>query len=103
MALPVINDGFTVNNASADSPVFNLVGGYYAMSVLASDFSSTVALMALGPDAATFVPVVDPAGNMIGNFTANSMVSSFQLPPGTYMVAVDSSTGVYVQLARINI
>lgn len=103
MALPVINDGFTVNNASADSPVFNLVGGYYAMSVLAADFSASVALMALAPDSETFLPITDAAANMVGNFTANGMVTGFQLPPGTYMVAVDSSTGVYVQLARINI
>lgn len=97
MALPVINDGVVLKNIDADSAVFNLVGGYYAMTCVASLFSANVALMALAGDGTTFVPVADVA------FTDNGMITGFLLPPGAYLIAVDSSTAVYVQLARINI
>lgn len=103
MALPVLNDGVFLQNISADSDPFNLVGGYYAASCIASDYNSNVRLTLLGPDGETFLPIVDPLGTDVGFFEANSMITNFQLPPGTYQVAVDSSTAVYFQLMRVNI
>lgn len=103
MALPVINDGVLLQNISADSDPFQLVGGYYAASCVASDFNSSVRLTILGPDSSTYLPIVDDDGDNLVFFEANSMIADFQLPPGIYQVAVDSSTGVYFQLMRVNI
>ncbi len=96
-----INDGALFVNIAATPAVFNLVGGYYSMSVVATGFGS-VNLQVLLPDQTTYILPKDALGNSIGQFVANGSQQGIFLAAGTYKVVITSASAVYVSVARIN-
>ena len=82
------------NVAAASSPfgAFQLLGGYYAISVIATGFGS-VTLQALGPDQATWLTAATA-------IAANGITYVY-LPPGTYRWTAAGVTGLYATVVRI--
>jgi hypothetical protein len=81
-----------LENISATSAPFSLVGGLYSIAVTGSDFG-TVSLERLGPNGNSWLKA-------IVDFTANG-ISTAYLAPGSYRVAIASATGVYADITRI--
>jgi hypothetical protein len=86
----IMTNGF--NLGSANSAVFSLYGGLYALDVVASG-SGSVTLERLGPDGSTFISTaltLSATGTIQG-----------QLPPGEYKLVVATLTAVYACVVEI--
>ena len=86
-------DSQTFTNISADTEVFNLAGGEYGKSVVATWESSSVTLQILAADESTWLTAATPS-------TANGFETA-DLPPGQYRFHVASATAVYVAINGI--
>ena len=86
-------DSQTFTNISADTEVFNLAGGKYGMSAVATWESGSVTLQILAADETTWLTAATP-------FTANGFETA-DLPPGQYRFHVASATAVYVAINGI--
>lgn len=80
--------------AAANSANFPLVGGAYALDVIATWNSGSLTLQRLGPDNATFITAATA-------LTADGTSGSLALPPGTYRFLVASATNLWAQIVRI--
>lgn len=89
MATPV-----KFSNISATTSAFQLGGGWYTVACIGSSFG-TVTLQILGPDGSTYMTALTA-------FSANG-ISTVQLPPGQYKVAITTTTGVYFSITPINV
>lgn len=80
------------SNISADTAPFNLYGGTYRVTVVATFGGGNVGLQQLGPDGSTYLT----------NHTALTVngASTVNVPPGMYKIVVVTATGVYVDIAR---
>lgn len=81
------------NNISADTATFILQGGTYGMTCVGTGFG-TVDLKLMAQDGSTFFSVLAAA------FAANGY-KSITIPPGIYKISVTTTTGVYVQIAKV--
>lgn len=82
------------NTSAASSPfgAFPLIGGYYAIEVVATGFGS-VTLQALGPDQVTWL-------NAATAVVANGITYAY-LPQGQYRWTAAAVTGLYASISRI--
>lgn len=85
-------DGYSLQNASTNSAVFQLAGGNYGLDIHASWNSGSVYLLRRAGDGASFCNVT--------SMTVDGYTSVY-LPPGYYYFAVTSATGVWATLTRI--
>ena len=85
-------DGVSFKNISATTATFNLLGGRYYFSVIATG-SGSITLEIQGPDGSTFVTAATAV-------TATGAVV-VELPPGLYKFVIVTLTAIYIQLARI--
>jgi hypothetical protein len=81
-------DGKTFSGLSANSPQFELKGGYYVVCAIGT-ITTSVELQMLGPDGATFVSLptalkVTTSGGTAGGYA----------PPGQYRFTLTAATGV---------
>jgi predicted phage tail protein len=86
-------DSQTFTNISADTEVFNLAGGKYGMSVVATWKSGSVTMQILAADESTWLAVAIP-------FTADGFQTA-DLPPGQYRFQVTNATAAYVTINGI--
>ena len=84
-------ESFSDIAATPDS--FELRGGLYAVTVMATWGGGSVTLQRLAADATTYVTVTDA-------FTANGFVT-VSLPPGTYRLLVATASAIYVDVTSI--
>lgn len=91
-------EGYVFGPISADTDVFNLRGGKYAVSAVGDNLATDngFTLEYKGPDGITFIPYGDTSA-----FVAAGVVV-LDLPPGEYkFVLVGSADDSYVQVVRI--
>lgn len=89
-------DGYAFSSqTAANSPQFSLMGGAYAVDVVANFNSGTITLQRLGPDGATFITAATA-------LSANGTSGSITLPAGTYQLLVASATALYVSVMRVS-
>src|SRR5579872_4962394 len=98
MTAPVYNAPGAANlsNVSANSAQFQLTGGIYVLSAIATWGGGSVELQKLGPDGSTFLSF-----NTAVKLTANGMTAPVYVPPGQYQITVTTATGVYTDLSRV--
>lgn len=89
---PLLNEKVSFSNISATTAAFALRGGVYGIDVMGTSFG-TVTLQRLAADATTFITALTA-------FSANGF-ATVSLPPGTYQIAVSSTTAVYVDIIAI--
>ena len=88
------NESVNFSNISATTSPFILMGGVYAMNVVATGFG-TVDLQQLLADGSTYASVLPAA------FAANGLKTSLVLPAGQYKVVIATATAVYANITRI--
>lgn len=89
-------DGKNFQNVSATQGPFQLYGGTYGITAMATWGSGgTVTLQMLSPDGSTWITALSA-------FTANGY-GAISLPPGQYRLAVATATAVYMSISRINL
>jgi hypothetical protein len=88
------NNGGIFNLGSASSAQFTLLGGRYAVSVIATFNGGSVDLQALGPDLSTFLSVLNSA------FTTNGNAIVY-LPGGQYKWVVVSATVSFAAVSPV--
>lgn len=93
MAVLFSNDGMTATGLSATPTAVPLLGGRYAFGVAATWGGGNVQLQVLMPDNSTYIA----AGVAL---TANG-TAVYDLPPGTYQVAITTATAVQFFLVRV--
>jgi len=81
------------SNISATTATFNLCGGQYATTMIATWGGGNVVLQRLAVDGSTWVACATAV-------TANNFATYF-LPPGSYRFAVTTATGVYIDMKSI--
>lgn len=97
--------GIVLSNASASSDTFALLGGKYAVSVVAAgiDFANYITLQMLGPDGSTYLDIkdnFDAEDYTVSRFQANG-VKVFDLPAGRYrFTETGALTGIYAAITR---
>lgn len=89
-----VNESQTFSNISATAVAFQLAGGTYGVTVMATWGGGSVTLQTLGPDRSTLITVLTA-------FTANGY-GYVSLPPGQYQLTIATATAVYATIARIN-
>lgn len=87
-----LNERVYFDNIDATTAAFLLKGGLYGVDVIGSSFG-TVTLQKLAGDGSTYVTCLTA-------FSAAGY-ASVQLPPGTYRVAISSTTAVYITITAI--
>lgn len=80
-------------NITADTAAFTLRGGRYAVEAVATWGGGSATLKRLSNDGTTYVAVLTA-------ITANQFVIT-DLPSGTYLWAVATATGVYLEIESI--
>lgn len=83
------------SNVSATPASFQLKGGKYAASVVATFGGGSVKLQKLGPDGTTYQSVASGT-----DFTAAGF-AVVDLPPGMYRWLIATATAVYADVTRI--
>lgn len=81
------------SNISATTAAFSLKGGKYALIASATFGGGNLQLQALAMDGSTYVNV--------GSSITAAGLTTYDLPPGTYKIAVTTATAVYVSLTSI--
>lgn len=90
-------DGAVYKNQGAGTlGPFHLDGGVYAMEAIGTWGGGNADLQRLGPDNSTYVTC-----GTATKMTANGFASPVYLPRGTYQFVITTSTGVYVELQRV--
>jgi hypothetical protein len=87
------NDGTAQTGLSATPPAFHLLGGRYAFGVNATWGGGNAVLNILMPDGTTFIAAA-------AAFTADG-TAVYDLPPGTYQVAITTATALQFFLVRV--
>lgn len=80
-------------NISATPTAFNLGGGLYAVTVMATWGGGSVTLQRLAADGSTYVTCLTA-------FNANGY-STVYLPKGLYQLTIATATGVYADITAI--
>lgn len=83
------------SNIAATTAAFELRGGTYDMSVIATFGGGSVDLQMQGADGSTFFSV------LAATFTANGLKQNITLPPGQYKVVIATATAVFANIVRI--
>lgn len=87
-------DGHFLKNAAAGNGAsFQLTGGLYAISTVATG-TGTIDLAVLGPDGSTWLPVMT-------QITATTKFQTQNLPPGTYRWQTATFTAIYATVSRV--
>jgi microcystin-dependent protein len=81
------------SNISATTAAFSLLGGKYGLDVSATFGGGNVQLQTLSLDGSTWVSV--------GSSITTAGLTTFDLPPGQYRLAVTTATAVYAALTTI--
>jgi hypothetical protein len=81
------------NLGSASSAQFQLIGGYYVLTVVATFGGGSVTLKMVGPDGSSLVATALTR-------TSNGEIGGF-LPPGSYQIVVATATSVFATVARV--
>lgn len=87
-----LNERIYFENISATTDAFLLKGGYYGIDVVGSSFG-TVTLEKLSGDGSNYVTALEAFDQ--------SAYATVLLAPGTYRVAISSTTGVYFNMVAI--
>jgi hypothetical protein len=90
-------DGQLFQNISASTAQFELHGGYYLISGVATWGGGNIELQALGPDASTWLSLPTAL-----KLTLNGTIAGY-LPPGLYRFTVTTATAVYCSVAGVPI
>lgn len=84
-----------------------IMGGRYQLSGSATWGGGNAELLMLGPDGATYIPIVAPFNNAgtevdleIGKLSANG-AKNVDLPPGIYEIVITTTTNANVALTRV--
>lgn len=86
-------DSAVFKNISA-TQVFNLVGGCYGITAVATWGGGSVALNRLAADGVTWVPV------LAASIAANGF-QTLNLPQGSYQLVVTTATAVYCDITSV--
>ena len=89
---PLLNGSVSFSNIAATTAAFTLRGGVYNITIISTGFG-TVTLQRLAPDNATYVTCLTAF--------AAAGYATVQLPPGTYKVAIGTTTAVYIDIIAI--
>lgn len=90
-----VTDGFRAANVSANQD-FTLLGGMYAIDVIATFGGGTVKLKKVQADGTTYISV-----GASTDFTAAGFVTGLNLPAGQYRFEVTTATAVYAAIQRV--
>ena len=88
-----IADGQLFSNISATTATFDLIGGEYGISYVATWGGGSVTFQKLAADGTTYVTAVTA-------FSANGY-STVKVPRGTYRFLVATASAIYLGLDRI--
>lgn len=88
-----VADTQKLSNVAASSDAFELVGGYYMLSGVATWGGGSLKLQQLGPDGSTYL---DTAASL----TANGIAYAY-CAPGQYKLTVATATALYTTLVRV--
>lgn len=83
------------SNISATTDAFQLKGGKYSVSVIATWGGGSVKLQQLGPDSSTYMSVASAT-----DFTANGL-ATVDLPPGQYKFVVATASAIYASACSV--
>ncbi len=86
-------DGAGFSNISATTAAFRLKGGKYAIVASATFGGGNLQLQTLANDNSTYVNV--------GSSITAAGLSTYDLPPGQYKIAVATATAVYVTITGV--
>ena len=90
-----VYDAYAWSNISVTPANFELKGGRYMVTAVATWSSGTVTLNKLGPDGSTLIAVSPSAAMSVnGGFVAD-------LSPGQYQLTIATATAVYAEISRI--
>jgi hypothetical protein len=89
-------DGKGFSNISASTAAFNLIGGAYGVSVVATFGGGSVKLQRLALDGSTFVSLAAAT-----DFTANGG-ALVNLPAGSYRFTIATATAVYAEVQGVS-
>ncbi|MFO1099746.1 MAG: hypothetical protein U1E81_16135 [Xanthobacteraceae bacterium] len=81
------------SNISATTAAFTLKGGKYAIVASATFGGGNLQLQALAADGSTYVNV--------GSSITAAGLTTYDLPPGSYKIAVTTATAVYVSITSV--
>ncbi len=97
MAFTDFKDGVSFSALSATPAAFYLLGGRYAFCVTATFGGGNIQLQILMPDGTTYIGASAAVTTSAG--AAGCQV--VDLPPGTYQIAITTSTAVQGSLIRV--
>lgn len=86
------NDG-TPGSATT---LFEIDGGVYVLTGVATWGGGNIDLQKLGPDGSTLLDLSTPV-----KLTANGCTAPAYLPPGQYQLTVTTATAIYAELSRV--
>jgi hypothetical protein len=86
-------DGKQFSNISATTLAFRLNGGKYAIAASATFGGGNLQLQTLALDGTTWINV--------GSAISAAGLTTFDLPPGQFRIAVTTATAVYAAITRI--
>jgi len=86
-------DGQAFKNISATPAAFDLIGGQYGISYVATWGGGSVTLQKLAADGSTYVTVMTA-------YAANGYATVY-LPRGTYQFTVATASAIYLGIDRI--
>ena len=81
------------SNISATTAAFGLYGGKYALTAAATWGGGNAQLQSLATDGSTWL-------NVGSSITANGL-STYDLPPGQYRIAITTATAAYLALTTV--
>ncbi len=97
MATRNFGNGFVVENASATSAVYELLGGKYGVTIINGNGAGSAKLQILGPDGTTYVDV-----GATTSVTNADKYASVDLPPCEVKITIATSTGIYASVIPIS-
>jgi hypothetical protein len=93
-------DGKAFSNISATTAAFNLEGGRYVMSAVATWNAGSIALQQLAEDGSTYLSPKDIGGSA-NTLSANGS-QTVDVPPGSYRITITGSpSAIYVGVWRV--
>ena len=92
--MPTPTEEVVFSNIDATPAAFQLKGGQYAVSVIATWGGGSATLQIRAADGSTYVTALTA-------FTANGF-STVYLPAGTYKLTIATATGVYARIKQLS-
>jgi len=93
--MPTATESVSFSNIGATTAAFQLRGGKYGVSAVATFGGGSVKLQMLGPDASTFLSVLAATDFAAAGYAV------IDLPPGQYRFTIATATAVYANICRI--